>query len=40
MKNDRLRAVEYYNKAEEAGFKRAELYQILATLFFEINWSQ
>lgn len=37
MKNDRLRAVEYYNKAEEAGFKRAELYQILATLFFEIH---
>ncbi len=37
MKNDRLRAVEYYNKAEEAGFKRAELYQILATLFYEIH---
>lgn len=37
MKNDRLRAVEYYNKAEEAGFKRAELYQILATIFFEIH---
>lgn len=37
MKNDRLRAVEYYNKAEEAGFKRLELYQILATLFFEAH---
>ena len=37
MKNDRLRAVEYYNKAEEAGFKRAELYLILSTLFYEVH---
>lgn len=37
LKDERLKAVEYYNKAEEAGFKKAELYQILAGIFFEAN---
>lgn len=33
LKEDRLKAVEFYNKAEEAGFKKTELYQILAGIF-------
>ena len=37
LKEERLKAVEFYNKAEEAGFKRAELYQILAGIFFDAN---
>lgn len=37
LKDERLKAVEYYNKAEEAGFKKAELYQILAGIFFDAN---
>ncbi len=37
LKDEKLKAVEYYNKAEEAGFERAELYQILAGIFFEAN---
>lgn len=35
LKNDMIKAVEYYNKAEEAGHKTAELYMILSTIFFE-----
>lgn len=37
LKDEKLKAVEYYNKAESAGFKKAELYQILADVFFESN---
>lgn len=37
LKDERLKAVEFYNKAEEAGFKKAELYQILAGIFFDAN---
>ena len=37
LKDEKLKAVEYYNKAEQAGFERAELYQILAGIFFEAN---
>lgn len=37
LKNDKLRAVEYYNKAEQAGFDRPELYQILASIFYDSN---
>lgn len=37
LKDDRLKAVEFYNKAEEAGFRKAELYQLMAVIFFEAN---
>lgn len=37
LKEERLKAVEFYNKAEEVGFKKAELYQILAGIFFDAN---
>ena len=37
LKEERLKAVEFYNKAEEAGFKKAEIYQILAGIFFDAN---
>ena len=37
LKDERLKAVEYYNKADESGFNRTELYQILAAVFFEAN---
>lgn len=37
LKDERLKAVEYYNKAEATGFKRVELYQILAGVFFDAN---
>lgn len=37
LRDEKLKAVEYYNKAEEAGFERAELYQIMAGIFFEAN---
>lgn len=37
LKEERLKAVEFYNKADEAGFKKAELYQILAGIFFDAN---
>ena len=37
LKDEKLKAVEYYNKAEAAGFNRAELYQLLAGIFFDVN---
>lgn len=37
LKDEKVKAVEYYNKAEAAGFRHAELYQILAGIFFEAN---
>ena len=37
LKDERLKAVEFYNKADEAGFKKAELYQMLAIIFLEAN---
>lgn len=37
LKDERLKAVELFNKAEEAGFRRAELYQILAGIFYDAN---
>lgn len=35
LKDEKLKAIEYYNKAEASGFQRAELYQMLAMIFFE-----
>ena len=37
LKEEKLKAVEYYNKAENAGYKKAELYQMLAIIFYESN---
>ena len=37
LKEEWSKAVEFYNKTEEAGFKRAELYQTLAGIFFDAN---
>lgn len=37
LKDEKLKAVEYYNKAEAAGFDKAELYQLLAGIFFDVN---
>ena len=37
LKDEKLKAVEFYNKSEKAGYKRAELYQILASIFFDVD---
>jgi len=37
LKGERLKTVEYYNKAEAAGMKNPDLYQYLAVAFFEAN---
>ena len=37
LKNDKLKAVEYLNKAEACGFVKAELYQMLALIFYEAD---
>lgn len=37
LKDDKLKAVEYYNKAEEHGYQSSQMYQIMASIFFEAD---
>lgn len=37
LMGDRLKTVEYYNKAEAKGYKSTDMYQLLALTFFEAN---
>lgn len=37
LMDDKLKAIEYYNKAEEEGFKTVLLYQTLASVFYGAN---
>ncbi len=37
LKDESIKAVEYYNKAEEKGYKSADMYRILAGIFCENN---
>ena len=35
LMNEKVKAVEFYNKAEENGFVSSQMYQIMASIFFE-----
>lgn len=37
LKEEKLKAVEYYNKAEEKGYKTADMYRILAGIFCDVE---
>lgn len=37
LKDESYKAVEYFNRAEEAGYKTADLYQVMAGIFFDAN---
>jgi len=37
LQNKKLKAIEYYNKAEESGYATSQMYQIMASIFFEVD---
>lgn len=37
LKEDRIKAIDYFNKAEESGYRTPDLYQIMAGVFLDAN---
>ena len=37
LKEDNLKAIEYFNRAEEKGYASSQMYQIMASIFLEAD---